>query len=47
MAAGEAYSLDELAERTGQSAPALLAELATLELDGRVVRVGGGNFAKP
>ncbi len=46
MAAGEAYGLDELARLTGLEAPALLAELASLELAGRVVRVGGGNFTK-
>jgi DNA processing protein len=46
MAPGESYTLDDLAALTGQAAPALLAELAALELAGRVVRVGGGNFAK-
>jgi predicted Rossmann fold nucleotide-binding protein DprA/Smf involved in DNA uptake len=46
MAPGESYTLDDLAVLTGQAAPALLAELAALELAGRVVRVGGGNFAK-
>ncbi len=46
MARGETYSLDELARVTGLGAPELLSELARLELAGRVVRVGGGNFAK-
>jgi len=46
MAAGESYSLDDLAGLTGRSAADLLAELARLELAGRVVRVGGGNFTK-
>jgi DNA processing protein len=46
MTSGESYSLDDLAVLTGQAAPALLAELAALELAGRVVRVGGGHFTK-
>jgi len=46
MAAGESYSLDDLAAVTGRSAADLLADLAGLELAGRVVRVGGGNFTK-
>jgi len=46
MAPGEAYSLDDLAALTGREAPDLLAELASLELAGRVVRVEGGSFAK-
>ena len=46
MAMGESYSIDELAERTGRIAGDLVAELATLELAGRVQRVGGGHFAR-
>lgn len=46
MDPGESYSLDELATATGRDAADLLAELADLELAGRVARVGGGNFAK-
>jgi DNA processing protein len=46
MDPGETYSLDELAAATGHGAAELLAELADLELAGRVARVGGGNFAK-
>ena len=46
MAMGESYSIDELAERTGRIAGDLVAELATLELAGRVQRVCGGHFAR-
>lgn len=46
MAAGETYTLDELAARTGRPAGELLAELGELELAGRVARVTGGAFAK-
>jgi DNA processing protein len=46
MDAGTNYSLDDLALATGRGAADLLAELADLELAGRVVRVGSGNFAK-
>lgn len=46
MAEGEAYNLDELAARTGQSAAVLLAELGRLEVAGRVVRLGAGNFVR-
>ncbi|MEZ5316009.1 MAG: DNA-processing protein DprA [Vicinamibacterales bacterium] len=43
--AGEAVcTLDELVERVARPAPAILAELATLELSGHVRRIGGGHF---
>lgn len=46
MAPGEPYALDDLAERTGRQAPQLLADLATLELNGRITRLPGGRFAR-
>lgn len=46
MATGEAYSLDDLAALTGRGVPDLLAELASLELAGRVARAEGGSFTK-
>lgn len=46
MAEGEAYSLDELAARTGRPASGLLAEIGRLELAGRVVRIGAGSFVR-
>lgn len=46
MAVGELYSADELAALTGRPAPELLAELGTLEVRGRIGRVGGGNFVR-
>ena len=46
MAAGEPYSLDDLAATTGRPAAALLAELSALELAGRVSRLPGGNFVR-
>lgn len=46
MAAGEAYGIDELAARTGLEAAALLAELGTLEIAGRIGRVPGAGFVK-
>jgi DNA processing protein len=46
MGPGEPCSVDELAERTGRHAPELLAELAVLELDGRVARTAGGCFVR-
>jgi DNA processing protein len=46
MAEGEAYSLDELAARTGRPVPGLLAELGRLEVAGRVVRIGAGSFVR-
>jgi DNA processing protein len=46
MAAGEAYSPEELAARTGRPVAGILAELTRLELDGRVSRWPGGLFAR-
>ena len=46
MAAGESYTVDDLASRTGRPARELLAELGELELAGRVSRVAGGAFVK-
>jgi DNA processing protein len=46
MALGENYSVDELAARTGRIAGDLVAELAMLELAGRVKRLAGGQFAR-
>ena len=46
MALGEPYSADDLAALTGRPAPDLLAELGSLEVQGRIGRVGGGNFVR-
>ena len=46
MAAGESYTVDELATRTGRAAGELMAELAELELAGRVTRSISGAFVK-
>ena len=46
MAAGESYTVDDLSARTGRSTAALLAELAELEVAGRIARVAGGSFVK-
>ena len=46
MAAGEPYSVDFLATKTGRLATDLLADLAELELTGRVQRVAGGRFMR-
>lgn len=46
MAAGESYTVDELASRTGRSVADLLADLGELELAGRISRVPGGNFVR-
>jgi DNA processing protein len=46
MALGEAYDVDELAERTGLSPAGILADLGALEVAGRVTRVPGGGFVK-
>jgi DNA processing protein len=46
MAVGENYSVDELAVLTGRIAGDLVAELALLELAGRVKRLAGGQFAR-
>lgn len=42
MAAGEVYDADRLAQVTGWGPSQLLAELAALEIDGRLIRVPGG-----
>jgi DNA processing protein len=46
MAAGEAYSVDDLARLLNWSAAEVLAELSALELEDRVVRSGGEYFTK-
>ena len=46
MALGENYSVDELAVITGRIAGDLVAELAMLELAGRVKRLASGEFAR-
>jgi predicted Rossmann fold nucleotide-binding protein DprA/Smf involved in DNA uptake len=46
MAAGESYTLDDLASRTGRSVGDLLADLAELELAGRVTRGADGDFIR-
>jgi DNA processing protein len=46
MAKGDLYGVDDLASLSGRSAADLLAELSALEMQGRVVRVGGGNFIR-
>ena len=46
MTVGEAYSVDELAARTGRSASDLLAELGALEVAGRITRMAGGSYAR-
>ncbi len=44
MAAGEPFTVEEIAERVGRSAAETLIELSYLELSGRVVRQTGGRF---
>lgn len=46
MAAGESYTVDDLSARTGRPTAVLLAELAELEVAGRIARVAGGSFVK-
>jgi DNA processing protein len=46
MAIGEQYTVDDLASDTGRSTAALLAELGTLELSGRIVRTAGGHYVR-
>jgi DNA processing protein len=46
MVPGEPYSADDLLTRTGRRAPDLLAELGSLEVQGRISRDGGGNFVR-
>jgi DNA processing protein len=42
----EPVSVDELAERSGRSAAACLADLTLLEVSGRIARTTGGGFVK-
>ncbi|HXT69550.1 MAG TPA: DNA-processing protein DprA [Vicinamibacterales bacterium] len=44
MAAGEHYTVEQLADRIGRSAAETMVELSHLELAGRVVRMTGGQF---
>lgn len=46
MVPGEVHSVDDLAQRSGRSAPDLLAELSELEMAGRVTRAGTGGFLR-
>ena len=46
MAAGEPYSVDELAKATGRPVHELLAELGALEIAGRVARRAGSVFVR-
>jgi DNA processing protein len=46
LAAGEPYDFEQLAELTGLSGPKLLARLTEWELQGRLVRTGGGRFSR-
>ena len=46
MAAGEPYSVDELAQATGRPVHELLAELGALEIAGRVARRAGSVFVR-
>ncbi len=46
MAVGEPYCLDDLVAATGRPTPDLLAELGALEVEGRIRRIGGGNFLR-
>ena len=46
MAAGETYGLDDLVERTGLAVPEVLAELANLEIAGKVTRIAGGGYVR-
>ena len=46
LAVGEAYDFDQLAELTGCAGPKLLARLTEWELQGRLLRTGGGRFQR-
>lgn len=46
MAVGEIYTVEDLAERTGLTSSALLAELGSLEILGRTARAPGGGFVR-
>ena len=43
---GEAVDVDTLVARTGEDARALLHQMLSLELEGRVFRAGGGRFVR-
>jgi DNA processing protein len=47
MASGEVYDADSLSDLTGWAPSQLLAELAALEIQGRLVRVQGGWIRRP
>jgi len=46
MKSGVPVTVDELVARTGRQAPALLAELGRLEIEGAVIRTGAGLFVR-
>ena len=46
MAVGETYNLDQLVDRTGLTAPEILAEIGSLEVGGRIGRIPGGGFVR-
>jgi DNA processing protein len=46
MRPGEPVGVDDLAERAGRQASAVLADLSRLEVDGLVARTGGGLFVR-
>ncbi len=46
MDAGEVYGVDDLAARCGLDSASLLARLTDLELQGRIVRAGAGQFVR-
>lgn len=46
MAVGEPYGVDDLASITGRLAADLLAELGSLEVEGRIARMAGGYFVR-
>ncbi len=46
MDRGEAYDLDELAERSGLTMANLASRVLDLELTGRIVRLEGGRFTR-
>ena len=46
MAAGEPYTVEQIAERAGRTAAETLVELSYLELAGRIVRQPGGQFMR-
>lgn len=46
MAKGEPYTIEDLAGQTGRQASAILADLGSLEVQGRVGRLAGGRFVR-